>query len=184
MGKRKLIMGGLVFLIIMLCVMTIYLLRQNGNMTIAYNRTDRELIMLKADYSRLSGDYEKLYKSYYDYDKKILEILKFSDKVYWAEDSSAFCLYDGKETALFSFYKKPRMDGEYFLWPSMTGIDKIIDGTVKFNYSEMVFRVDTLKPNQFIQFSIPLPLVCVEVAEKRKEGLSPKDSKLLYIYIK
>lgn len=134
MGKRKIAIYGLVFLVIILCMITIYMQRENNKLRITNNRVD-------GDYEMLKKDYEQLYAAYYSYDKKILEILRFSDKVYWAEDSSAYVI-KSESKFLFAFYKKPKMEEKYFLlWSS--------DELNSKNYIELA-RADTLKPHQFI----------------------------------
>jgi hypothetical protein len=101
-------------------------------MRISYNRADR-------DYAMLKQDYEKLYTAYYSYDKKVLKILEGNQHVFWAEDSSAYVIKNN-DGFLFSFYKKPRMDREYFLW---------LQKSATFDYL-YCGQVDTLKPHQFI----------------------------------
>ena len=135
MGKRKLAIYGLVILAVMLCMMTIYMQMQNNKLRVTNNRVE-------GDYATLKKDYEKLYAAYYSYDKKILEILKFSDKVYWAKDSSAYVIGN-----CFSFYKKPRMEKEYYLW--VYKVDKVYECRSGYSNYQLEGRVDTLRPHQF-----------------------------------
>jgi hypothetical protein len=171
MKKWKFIVGGLVLVIIILCMMTFYLNGSNRNFQVQINRMDRE-------HEDLKKDYEKLYAAYYSYDKKVLEILKFSDKVFWTEDSSFYVLYDiNKEIAFFAFYKKPRMQKEFFLWPEVVvkGTGEIDRDSSRAIYFEKIRpRVDTLKPHQFIKIGPPLKMVRLNIIPK-SENLELED---------
>ena len=100
----------------------------------------------------LKKDYEKLYKAYYSYDKKILKLLEGNPNVIWAEDSSGYVM-----NKCFSFYKKPRMQNPYFLWlyyrekvTTHMGIQLV---TSNFH---MQGRIDTLRPHQIFCFDAKL----------------------------
>jgi hypothetical protein len=129
--KWKFITAGLVLVILILCMMTFYLNSSNRNLLIQLNRMDRE----KGEYQR---DYEKLYNAYYSYDQKILKILESNQNVFWAKDSSGYVV-KGKNEFLFSFYKKPRMNSEFFLY-QFGSVDR---------YWGDPLRIDSLKPHQF-----------------------------------
>lgn len=137
MGKSRLVIGILIVVCIILCMFTIYKHTQYNNMRIAYNIKDRESITLKEDY-------EKLYKAYYEYDKKVLEILKFSDKVYWAEDSSGYVIKDGKNL-FFSFFKKGQIEIGSSVWLSS---QKEVDSNHTGKYFDFG-PSDSLKSHQF-----------------------------------
>lgn len=143
MGKRKIAMYGLIALVFILCMMTIYVQMENNKIRIMNNRADRELEMLKKDY-------EKLYKAYYEYSLKEKKILSMVDSVFWADDSSAYIIKTN-QTGLFTFFKKPKIVamGEHHLWLSDNGK---FTGHIPL-YTDFG-RVDTLKPHQFIR--IPL----------------------------
>ena len=144
MGKSKIAIYGLITLATILCMMTIYMQMQNNKLRITNNRVE-------GDYEILKQDYEKLYAAYYSYDKKILEILKFSEKVYWAKDSSAFVVGN-----CFSFYKKPRMEKEYYLWGE---VYKLQSGSFLMVEYFNLGRVDSLKPHQFINIQKTINIV-------------------------
>jgi hypothetical protein len=130
MKKWKFITAGLVLLILILCMMTFYMNGKARNLEIQVNRMDRE-------HEDLKRDYENLYGAYYSYDKKILKILDGNPNVFWAKDSSAYVVKNENEF-LFSFYKKPRMMEEFFLYQF---------GPV--DYYNVLCRIDTLKPHQY-----------------------------------
>ncbi len=141
-NKRKYITIGLVILIVILCMMSFYMVWQFNHMQIAYNRVNREQTMLKSDYTRLVDDYEKLYRAYYSYDKKILKLLEGRKDVFWAKDSSAYVVRSNG-VFLFSFYKKPKMPQTHYLWSS--------DGEDEYKLYgkyEDHGAIDTLKPHQ------------------------------------
>jgi hypothetical protein len=166
MKKWKFITAGLVLLILILCMMTFYMNGKARNLEIQVNRMDRE-------HEDLKRDYENLYGAYYSYDKKILKILEYSDKVWWTEDSSFYALYDvEKEIALFAFYKKPRMEKEYLLWPEVMdkGTGEMSKDSSRSLYFEKIQpRVDTLKPHQFIMIGPPLKMVRLNIVPKDKK---------------
>lgn len=138
MNRWKFITAGLVLVIIILCMMTFYLNGKHHNLEIQVNRMDRE-------HEDLKKDYEKLYKAYYSYDKKVLKLLEGNPNVFWARDSSAYMmrLRDGY---FFSFYKKPRMENKCFLW--WIKWEHAENGSSYFSYTQSL-RVDSLKPHQF-----------------------------------
>lgn len=139
MSKGKWVIGGLIFVMILLCMMSIYLQRQYVNMRIAYNRADREYIMLQADY-------QLLYDSYYLYEKKVVAILNSSKNVYWASDSSAYMLLNDSNF-IFSFYKKPRMDNDPILWLSDS---PTVDENHTGKYQNLG-KIQPLKSHQFFK---------------------------------
>jgi hypothetical protein len=151
MSKSKWIITGLVVLIIILCMMTIYVQSEYGNMRIAYTRVNE-------DYASMKVDYEKLYTAYYDYDKKVKYLLvNHGENVNWADDSSAYFI---KKFGFFTFafLSKPKMEDEYHLWVHHTKPASLAHDTTLINsYSWDGGRVDTLKPHQFITRLILLP---------------------------
>ena len=139
MNKRNLIVGGLILVIVILCMMSIYLQRQSENLLIQCNRMDRELAMMRKDY-------EKLYSAYYSYEKKILKILEGNEQVYWDADSAAYAVKT-RRGFIFSFYKKPKMYEECYVWwfrQKSTKSGYVLPVYIKAE------RVDTLKPHQCI----------------------------------
>lgn len=143
-------------------------------MRIAYNIKDRELITLKEDY-------EKLYGAYYSYEKKILKLLEGNENVFWSEDSGAY-IVNRKEDFLFAFYKKPRMEGEYFLWPFV--LDSFeLEGGYSYSHSALndyCFRVDTLKPHQFILLDKLENMNWVTLAPKKLDIGIPDNDKSIF----
>lgn len=171
MGKRKLITGGLVFLILLLCMISIYLQRQFNNLQVAFNRVDREYIMLQADY-------KNLYEAYYSYDKKILKILEGNPHVLWAQDSSAYVVKI-KDSFIFCFYKKPKMEVEMNLWIET---EVAFSGLPYQTINESYGRVDNLKPHEWVLIDhVPLPnlFYVVEPIYLQNGQLTPKEGKRL-----
>jgi hypothetical protein len=141
MRKWKIIIAALVILCIMLCMMTIYMEREYRSVQMVNSRNESDLYVLKKDY-------DKLYAAYYSYDKKILKILEGNKNVFWAKDSSTYVVKNENEF-LFSFYKKPKMNGEYLWFSNSLVIDPNHTGRYK-----CLGAVDTLKPHQFIKGNI------------------------------
>ncbi len=159
----KFITAGLVLVIIILCMMTFFLNGSNKNLLIQLNRADREK-------AQLSEDYEKLYAAYYSYDKKVEKLLETHPNVFWAQDSSAYVVKNG-DSFLFSFYKKPRMYGEQYLF--LRHKVSLPTATTWWDMDDNVGRVDTLKSHQFIFFSSSIPeLVFVSGAIDSKSDTS------------
>lgn len=166
MSKGKWVIGGLIFVIILLCMMSIYLQRQYFNMRIAYNRADREYIMLQSDY-------KLLYDSYYLYEKKVLAILNSSKNVYWASDSSAYLVMNDSNF-IFSFYKKPRMDNDPILWLSDSpAVDENYTGKY-----QSLGKIQPLKSHQFINGKLEgwEQAIIVAPALSNKSGTYPSSA--------
>ncbi len=138
MGKRKLLTGILIALVVMLAASTVYIQWHSNHLQIAFNRVNREHTMLQTEYEQLNEEYEKLYYAYYGYDKKILRILQQTNHVTWAKDSSIYII-QSNTSIFFSFYKKPKMVGEYRLYQVGTVARYFIDAG----------QVDNMKPHEF-----------------------------------
>lgn len=134
MGKYKLLTTFLIAIILILCVAIYYTQRQVNIMRIAYNRSDRELALLKDDYALL-------YNSYYQYNEKLKLMVLMGEHARFSSDSSAFLLQHDS-IAMFAFTNKPTMKTDFYLWGAVAQQDS--------NTYQLLNRVDTLKPHQYI----------------------------------
>lgn len=101
-------------------------------MRINFNRSDRELAMLKEDYKRL-------YDAYYKFDDKIKLIICQDQDAYWSEDSSAY-LIGSAPHYYFGFINKPTMKTAFYIWESTS-----INGNKTYVKQH---RVDTIRPHE------------------------------------
>lgn len=120
-------------IIVLLCMITIYQQRRIYTLDIVYNRSDRELAML-------NKDYEKLYSSYYAYDKKLMLMVPFLQNIHWSADS-CFYIFGNEKLGIAGVHHKQSLKEESYLWLR----NKITDDKIY-----LVGRADTLKPHQWI----------------------------------
>jgi len=142
MGKNRILTIGLIIIIGILCLMTIYMLRRNKNLNIAYNRKEREYAILKKEY-------EKLYDYYYAYDQKIATLLNYTPNEIWATDSSSYII-GSREKFMFSFFKKPKLDSTYFAWIHWIKFLPVEGPSGTVDVYRNCGQVDTLKPHQWL----------------------------------
>lgn len=134
MGKNKLLTISLAVIILALCMAIYYTQRRLNVMRINFNRSDRELAMLKEDYNRL-------YEAYYKFDDKIKLIISQNRNAYWSADSTAY-LIGSNPQYYFGFINKPTMKTEFYLWKPNHLSNP--NGFLRLS------RVDTIKPHQLV----------------------------------